>query len=301
MTKTEDKRIIDELKYSARRKYIGEFSATALSDAASQLKRGRCYNKPLQSADVHIGKIDGDVICNALWREMSCNPVRFGDVSPFVFAGHNNIFKFCETYNGNDSVLQQIRDLLIDFMRLNRNPNTKSWRDVIYTSAGNVSVIIYDDGHFNHVYRMLADLRDCIKVIAGQNVADFKAGNPYRDAIIKKISKQSVRPDCVMDNSVNVTNNNYYQMTIFNEIEYAGIEQELKQAIKQQSDCYESIKSMRNWISENRSYESPAEIRDTEEDIQKTEQNLIDINAHINDLKMKRANYYINLIKQNKK
>ena len=78
------------LKYSAQRAYFGELTGDALSRLYQRLDRCE-YGTPVT---IKIGKINGDVICRALWREMSFNPGYFGTVSPFVFNGVNNIFMF---------------------------------------------------------------------------------------------------------------------------------------------------------------------------------------------------------------
>ncbi len=201
MSMDEDKKIKLVLKYDTSRRYFAGFSPDALSAAYAKLKTTEVWNIPHLTASLHVGKIDGNVICNALWNEMSYNPVRFGTVSPFVFNNKNNIFAFCDRrgathVNGDSShVLAEIRHNLIAFMNINANSNG-GWYDAVRTNAtGYVSIAIID-GHSNNNYKILALLRNCITIIARQNVADFqKKRGPYRNAIIDVV--RSRHPDLI--------------------------------------------------------------------------------------------------------
>ncbi len=182
------------LAYNIRRAYIGRLTAENLGNAFALIKRSRDWDNPVSQCNLAVGNINGDVICNALWYEMSYNPGRFGDVSPFVFNGRNSIYRFCDKpYGGNLSgkaadVIASIRHHLIEYMNLNSD-DKRSWRDVIIAPGGNVSVGVNADGHSDDMYKMLAHLRDCIKVITRQNVSDFaKKRGQYRQAIINVVN-----------------------------------------------------------------------------------------------------------------
>lgn len=194
MPKLNDMQIKNILKYDTMRPYIGEMTAANLHNAYSIVKRSCDWNKPHPYVNVKIGTINGNVICNALWYEMSYNPVRFGVVSPFVAGGRNNIYHFCKTHVDNTlpafDVLAKIRHNLVCFMNLNTNASG-GWNDVVYAPGGIAPVGINEDGYADDVYKMLANLRACIKEIARQNITDFdKKRGPYRNAIIDVVSRR---------------------------------------------------------------------------------------------------------------
>ena len=93
------------VKYSANRAYFGKMTGAGLAKAYGLFKHTQDWDKPVTSATVLVGKIDGGVICRALWNEMSYNPLRFGNVSPFLYKGKEDIYHFCrngvpETFPG---------------------------------------------------------------------------------------------------------------------------------------------------------------------------------------------------------
>lgn len=178
-------KVLQTISYKASYPYIGSFSARALSDAYKQYRNSEMF----VPTRLYIGKIDGNAICNALWREMSFNPVRFGNVSPFMLNGRNNIYAFCDGRISIDmghgtEIAHNIRKNLAAFLHLNALPNGQ-WHCTISTDVGYVSL-----GQDYRMYSMLARLRDCIKMIARQNVADFRdTRGPYRDAIIRTVTQ----------------------------------------------------------------------------------------------------------------
>ena len=199
----DDRHIQSIIKYNTSRAYIGEFTANDLRDAYVRLRTSYETEFPLGFTDVRIGLINGNVICDALWNEMSYNPVRFGSSSPFLVDGRNNIYRFCQirgdinSLDKTESVLATMRFKLIHFLHWNSDRNG-AWRDAMITNAGYVPVGMRADGHANSMYKRLANLRDSIKIIAYQNVADFKdIYGPYRAEIINMVKKRhpdGIRP-----------------------------------------------------------------------------------------------------------
>lgn len=179
MPKSQDK-IRNRLKYSARRPYFGVLTGRLLNDTYQALVN-REYG---DSVDIKVGKINGDVICGALWREMSLNPDFFGTVSPFIFNGVNNIFRFVESDQTNP-VIKDIRRKLVCFLNSNAGQN-RQWNDVIKTDNAGY-VYIYDTR--SGIYRALQLLRDCIKLIAKQNVSDYDSG--HRASITAAVRAES--------------------------------------------------------------------------------------------------------------
>ena len=190
MSKLTDKQIKNILKYDTGKAYFGDFTARDLSDAVGRIKTSWQWDTPIEFVNIHIGHIDGNVICDALWHEMSYNPVRFGTVSPFLFNGKNSLYHFCNSSNNhaltpeNMKIFSDIQYKLKCFMKLNAHPNG-AWNDTI---IGESLTIRLENGHTNPEYKMLAHLRDCIKIITTQNINDFTDETmPYRAGIISTL------------------------------------------------------------------------------------------------------------------
>lgn len=180
------------ISYSTSIPYFDKMTPAALHDAYGQIKTSSSWDSPKHSVTIRIGDIDGDVICNALWKEMSLNPVRFGMVSPFVFNGKNDIYRFCKTNIADTStpqgkLLDGIRHNLIAYMTLNKTDNN-SWRDHMLTmSGGTINIFLGADGSPNKQYKMLAKLNACVHAIASQNLKDFRLKR-FREGIVAAVS-----------------------------------------------------------------------------------------------------------------
>ena len=191
----------EAVKYSASRAYFGKLTGANLSSAFAQFKHTQDWDRPITSANVTIGKIDGDVICHALWHEMSYNPARFGKVSPFRLERHDAIYRFCDTPVSQDvpafEIIEKIRHKLIGFMTINGR-NSGKWIDVIPTTNDKVTIHLVD-GHSDDNYKSLALLQEMIRIIAHQNLQDFNKKN-YRNQMLNIIAKRhpnGVRGDAV--------------------------------------------------------------------------------------------------------
>lgn len=174
------------LKYRASRKYFGDLTATALSGAYHILKKSVDWDNPVIESPVYVGIINGNVICDGLWKIMSINPVRYGPVSPFIYNNRNNIYKFCDSKYKDVPDIENIRYLLIQYLTLNSKPNGQ-WYDEIYTNNGYVKITL-ENGHTDNIYKALSTLCHCARTIAQQNVSDWsdKRG-PYREKIANAI------------------------------------------------------------------------------------------------------------------
>lgn len=194
MHNLDDKTIKMILEYNTMRPYFGKLTADRLATAYARLKASEKWDEPLRFADVPVGLVDGNVICNALWHEMSYNPVRFGTLSPFMHNGKNNIFHFCSqgaptwTPAAGHDALEHVRYELVAYMNLNAAPNGQ-WRDAVQTDKhGNVEIAM-ENGHSDNVYKILAHVRNSIKIVTRQNVTDFsKRRGPYRAAIASVVA-----------------------------------------------------------------------------------------------------------------
>lgn len=185
MNKKKSSLVREVLRYEPKRAYFDKFTTENLSVAYGQFKHTQSWDKPVLRTTVRVGKVDGGVICRALWNEMSYNPLRFGNVSPFIHNGTENIYHFCRCGVPEDSpcykVMEKVRYELIDFMALNGRAKNQ-WYDNIDTENGMV-VLTFVDGHSDDKYKMLSKLREAIKLITRQNVEDFKDKAHYAEML----------------------------------------------------------------------------------------------------------------------
>ena len=165
------------LRYDVNRAYIGDFTGAELEGAFKAFLYSQDWDKPIIRSVIHTGYIDGGVICRAVWNEMSYNPKRFGNVSPFLHNGKENIFYFCSGRNeisentpGYDVILE-IRKKMCRFLDYNKFENGK-WCDVIDPSKGNM-VVSFVSGCSDKKYKMLATLRDIMRAVISQNLQDL--------------------------------------------------------------------------------------------------------------------------------
>ena len=170
------------LKYKANHKYFGELTGAQLTAAKQKLYTDEYDIR----TEIPVGEIDGNVICNALWQQMSYNPDRFGTVSPFVINGKNDIYRFVRSDirmpRLDYQTLQKIQGMLLRYLYANARPNGQ-WNDKIETDNGRV--VLTDVS--SQVCRALTVLQDCVyRIIAPQNMADFKI-KQFKDNITSAV------------------------------------------------------------------------------------------------------------------
>lgn len=177
------------IKYDTTRKYFGVWTI-------------RAFNKTYVSKDpvsFNIGMLSVDVICDALWKEMSYNPKRFGYVSPFKFNGQNSIYLFItkeiDQKNHAFTVLSKIQTYLSYFWNLalkyDETFAQKNHFKSAYIQIANIQNKRLGGKPIpGKNYKMLRYLRYCISEIALQNVNDFKQ-EPYRSEIIKTVRSKN--------------------------------------------------------------------------------------------------------------
>ena len=165
------------LRYDVNRAYIGDFTGAQLKDAYKDFIDSKDGDDPQIRTEIHTGYIDGPMICRAVWNEMSYNPKRFGNVSPFLHNGKEDIFYFCSGKNkipqdipGYKTVIQ-IRHKMYKFLDYNKFENGQ-WCDVIDQAKGNMFVS-FVSGCSDKKYKMLATLRDMMRVVISQNLQDL--------------------------------------------------------------------------------------------------------------------------------
>ena len=178
------------LKYNARRAYIGKFTADDLDRAHGTLRRTQNLKNPINTTYVHVGHIDGNVICRALWNEMSYNPLRFGSVSPFLLGRQDAIYRFCDHKVPENTpgfeILETIRHKLIDYMSAMPNADG-GWNPDINDNEGWVSL-----GHYSAMYKKLTLLRKVMHIVATQNIQDFNR-KAYREEMLPVIANRHPR------------------------------------------------------------------------------------------------------------
>ncbi len=215
------------LQYNSNRLYYGNWSGKMLDN---------CYNQAMQTNEpqqIYVGNLNNDIICDALWHEMSYNPVRFETKSPFVLNTKNNLLYFNTTYK--QTVSSKTKDFL---------------PDEIINFVWNISVFVkklkkaglYDNfaqtgklpNHFNITkaksltygalgfgteHSILTSLMGAINAIAKQNCLDlFKP--EYQEKIIQTAQKRhptGKRSDICYMTLESVTNPKTDDLTIINE------------------------------------------------------------------------------------
>ena len=147
--------------------------------------------------EFNIGNLSFDSICDAIYTEMSYNPVRFGKQSPFKNNGVNDINFFISKYSlSPDDTMRKIANQLYVFLNMVHNNYTLFYMTKKF--EGNHIVISLEDGHSNSGYKMLSALAECIHIIANQNKEDFKNSKQHRNAIeyiVKRRHQNLVRPN----------------------------------------------------------------------------------------------------------
>lgn len=164
------------LRYDVNRAYIGNFTGAEIGGAFNLYRRSKKWDKPIVNTKVDTGYIDGVAICSAVWYEMSYNPKRFGTVSPFLYKGKEDIFRFCdyETVLPKDTpgydVVCDVREKMRMYLHMNKRQNGQ-WYDVIDSSKGN-TVVSFVSGCPDKIYKKLGLLRDIIRIVVSQNLKD---------------------------------------------------------------------------------------------------------------------------------
>lgn len=173
------------IKYNTSRKYFGNWSPKQLHN----LYQDCCKSEENISYDLETGIISVNDICDTLWTEMSYNPLRFGDKSPFVFNNSNSIKDFCANYkftildNSANTTLAKIKSELKQFLTLTKkyDPSFEQ-TGVISTTCTKIKLDEYSF-HPNIEYKILAHLVACIHVVCRQNLHDYYKSVKHRFAI----------------------------------------------------------------------------------------------------------------------
>lgn len=174
-------RFADVIRYNPTRFYFGSWTPRLIDTTYNENK---CREEN-RTTPLNIGIISEDIICDALWNEMSYNPERFGTTSPFIFNGKNSIKKFCDYYsfyNPNDKKIiafKQISDELKRFLEFMKNYDP-SFIENGHTSDPIIEVGLEKYEVFSNIgYKLLSSLRKCIHIICSQNGSDYSGIKKY--------------------------------------------------------------------------------------------------------------------------
>ena len=160
------------IKYNPYREYVGAWSPKKI-----QLKFREIYDNPFRPLYyVHIGGLSTDMVCDAVWNEMSYNPLRFGLNNPFTTNDIASIKAFCAQYRkieNKTDTMSKIATELWFFLHFIKKSNPEF---VLNEKINGESILIRCNGSKkpNDGYKALACLVHTIHLIASQNLQDYK-------------------------------------------------------------------------------------------------------------------------------
>lgn len=176
------------IKYNPAREYIGEWTPNNLYNRYNRSRKDP--TRPVMF--VQTGRLSATMACDAIWNEMLYNPVRFGDKNPFEFDGQTSIVKFCEKYpsfdDKNSNVLFNISYKLRGFLYFIGESNPEFYAK---NEINDYSILITcdDNRKANDGYRALACLVRCVRLVAQQNMKDYR-NKRYREQMQQTIKQR---------------------------------------------------------------------------------------------------------------
>lgn len=191
----EQKELIrDTIVYKTSHKYFVYWAPRDLHNCYSLL----LHNATMNKIDFNVHELSPDIICNALWNEMSYNPVRFGTISPFKFGGRNSLQDFCKTKIDPNiksaKTLKKIQTNLKDFISITGKNHFQYSTITITLKRQTLPQNPFEKYEqpkpkTNVGYKMLAILVDCVHKIASQNLQDLDKKTffePMYDVILSR-------------------------------------------------------------------------------------------------------------------
>ena len=188
LTKQEENSVREIIKYRPYREYVGKWTPKQI-----QTKFREVYNNPFRPwAFVSIGVLSIDMVCDAIWKEMSYNPVRFGDKNPFESNDIECVKRFCYAHQkipGTDNdimtdVASQLRYFLYFIGKSNPEFNESG-------KINGTSILINCDCNRKPDvgYKALSCLVRAIHCISTQNLHDYKS-KAFRESIIETVKQR---------------------------------------------------------------------------------------------------------------
>lgn len=187
MNKETKKQIIEILKYNTKRQYFGEWVPAEIHD---KYHSSRKY--PESSLTVYTGQISMNDICDALWNEMSYNPVRFGTKNPFIFNGVKDLLVFALKYA--DEKYKTKNKLFFDIATLLKSKIYElDSLDPMFSATGHTQGTAFPMNdtircEITPMYYILSNLAQSIHLIATQNLKDFNSSKQHRTEIIRVVT-----------------------------------------------------------------------------------------------------------------
>ena len=159
------------IKYNPYRRYVGIWSPNQI-----QLKFSEIRDNPFRPLfPVYIGGLSADMVCDAVWNEMSYNPLHFGTQSPFTKNDVASIQSFCKTYKTNEpesDIMSKIATELWFFLHF-INKSNPEFIENGKIKGENILIQLDRDQKPNSGYRALACLVHTMHAIATQNLRDY--------------------------------------------------------------------------------------------------------------------------------
>jgi hypothetical protein len=115
------------------------------------------------------------MVCDAVWNEMSYNPLHFGTQSPFTKNDIASIRAFCKTYKTDDpnsDIMSRIATELYFFLHF-INESNPEFMENEKIKGGSILIQLDRNQKPNCGYRALACLVHTIHAIATQNLRDY--------------------------------------------------------------------------------------------------------------------------------
>jgi hypothetical protein len=170
----ETSKYIDFLKFRQDCPYFGMATRGTLNAMYKELRKSKELDNSFEYRDVFVGKITEKDICQTLAKLMSYNPLRWGMENPFLFG----LGAFYTRPGNSVGQLAEVNRHIGNFLYAN------NWSDDIVANNGCVRIGLTQGGHANAAYNTLAALFHAARVIADQNVADFK-DKKYQSSIVE--------------------------------------------------------------------------------------------------------------------
>ena len=168
------------IKYNPRREYFGEWTPSKLYSVFNSIRQDPF--RPLSF--VSLGGLSAGMICDALWNEMSYNPLRFGETNPFETNDISAIRKFHKKYETSDTdTMSKTATELRHFLYFIGQSNPEFYK--LGRISGNSILIKCDyNKNSNDGYKALSCLAHAVHYIASQNLQDYK-NKTFRQKIVE--------------------------------------------------------------------------------------------------------------------
>lgn len=161
------------IKYDPYREYVGEWSPKKI-----QTTYRKIYENPFRPwVFVSVGGLSIKMVIDAIWNEMSYNPLRFGTQNPFAKNDIQSVRQFCKKYDDHNpetkDIMSNIAHKLSSFLyfigKSNPEFNTNEKID-----GSSILIKCNYNRKPNDGYIALSCLVGAIHLIASQNLKDYK-------------------------------------------------------------------------------------------------------------------------------